>query len=184
MATPSVRKDLASAPPAGWPSMIAGREGARRARLDYIHDREYCPDVAKRGAAAERAERGLDTSELVLLFKALSDRSRVRIVGLLSRRELCVGEIEYLLGLSQTNVSRHLDRLRRAALVCSRKQAQWVYYRLSAETLERIPTLEKLIRGEVSASEACAQDLASLLAYERSGLTCSELPNCGSVKAR
>lgn len=66
------------------------------------------------------------------VFKAFSDRTRLRIMNLLrGRKELCVCDIIDVLGLQQAKVSRHLAYLRRAGLVDTRRDGQWVYYRLS-----------------------------------------------------
>jgi ArsR family transcriptional regulator len=70
-----------------------------------------------------------------LVFRALSDQTRLRIVQLLQERELCVGELVELLDVPQPTASRHLAYLRRARLVAVRKDGLWNYYRLaSADT--------------------------------------------------
>ena len=69
--------------------------------------------------------------QYVDLFKALSDETRLRIVLLLSEKELCVCQIEAALALSQVKVSRHLTILRYAGLVRCRKEGTWVYYSLA-----------------------------------------------------
>lgn len=68
--------------------------------------------------------------QYVELFKALSDETRLRLVVLLCRRELCVCQIEAALGISQTKASRHLAILRRAGLLKSRRDGLWIYYTL------------------------------------------------------
>ncbi len=71
------------------------------------------------------------TSRVDIVFRAFSDRTRLRIMNLLrGRRELCVCDIIRVLDLPQAKVSRHLAYLRRAGLVATRRQGQWVYYRL------------------------------------------------------
>ncbi len=65
------------------------------------------------------------------LFKALSDETRLRIVVLLSKNELCVCQIEEALKLSQVKVSRHLTVLRHAGLVKCRRDGTWIYYSLA-----------------------------------------------------
>ncbi len=129
-------------------------------------------------AAPELANPELPLSELARTFKALSEPTRLRILALLTHRELCVGELEYLLEVSQTNVSRHLDRLRSVGLVTSRKQAQWVHYTLDAEHFARYPQLSGLIVELVCRASECAADAAALEQYERSGMSCTDLPNC------
>ncbi len=73
--------------------------------------------------------------DLAALFRALGDDTRLRIFSLLAKSELCVCEIEDLLGLSQSLVSNHLGVLRRFGLVESRRDdadGRWVFYRASA----------------------------------------------------
>jgi ArsR family transcriptional regulator len=69
------------------------------------------------------------------LLRALGDDTRLRIFALLTKAELCVCEIEDILGLSQSLVSNHLAVLRRAGLVESRRDAEdarWIFYRANA----------------------------------------------------
>ncbi len=70
--------------------------------------------------------------ELETIFKALADRTRLRILGLLSTGEVCVCDIHGSLDLPQPTVSRHLAYLRKSGLVEGRKDGLWVHYRLAA----------------------------------------------------
>jgi ArsR family transcriptional regulator len=71
-------------------------------------------------------------SELSSLFKALSADVRLQILALLQRHgELCVCEVESVLGLSQSTASRHLRSLARSGWVESRREGKWVYYGLA-----------------------------------------------------
>jgi len=67
------------------------------------------------------------------LYKALSDKMRLRIMWVLCRanQELCVCEIMDSLDESQYNVSRHLKILKNSGLVQERKEGRWVFYSLS-----------------------------------------------------
>src|SRR5271170_4164353 len=65
------------------------------------------------------------------MFRAFSDRTRLRILHLLSPGELCVCHIVDVLELPQPKVSRHLAYLRRTGLVLTRKEGLWNYYRLA-----------------------------------------------------
>jgi ArsR family transcriptional regulator len=65
------------------------------------------------------------------MFRAFSDRTRLRILHLLLPGELCVCHIVDVLDLSQPKVSRHLAYLRRTGLVLARKEGLWNYYRLA-----------------------------------------------------
>lgn len=69
------------------------------------------------------------------LFSALSDETRLRILCLLSRGELCVCDLMQLLSAPQSTLSRHLGRLRRAGLVTNRRDGKWVHYTLADKTI-------------------------------------------------
>ena len=66
--------------------------------------------------------------EFTKLLKALSHETRLKIMVLLSQKELCVCEIEKQLNLSQAKVSRHLTVLKHAGLVKDRREGLWIYY--------------------------------------------------------
>src|SRR4051812_2762851 len=66
-----------------------------------------------------------------VMFRAFSDRTRLRILNLLGAGELCVCDIERVLRLPQPKVSRHLAYLRKAGLVVGRKQGLWMHYALA-----------------------------------------------------
>lgn len=65
------------------------------------------------------------------IFKALGDLNRLKIFSLLTVYDLCVCEIEVLLDLSQSNVSRHIAKLRQAKLITGDKEGQWIHYKVS-----------------------------------------------------
>jgi len=74
-------------------------------------------------------------SSVDLMFRAFSDRTRLRILSLLRNREFCVGDIVEILQVPQPRISRHLAYLRKAELVGVRKAGLWSYYSLArAET--------------------------------------------------
>ncbi|HRP70289.1 MAG TPA: metalloregulator ArsR/SmtB family transcription factor [Turneriella sp.] len=62
------------------------------------------------------------------MFKALSDKQRLRILALLSRRALVVNDIKLMLRLSMPTISQHLSILRDSDLVLDNKQGRWVEY--------------------------------------------------------
>ena len=81
----------------------------------------------------------------VTLLKALANERRLFILCQLLDRELSVGELNEVLGLSQSAMSQHLAVLRRDELVATRKEAQTVYYSLrSHEVREMIGLLHRL----------------------------------------
>lgn len=69
--------------------------------------------------------------ELEQYFKALGDGNRLRILNLLLHGELCVCDIQYVLGSSQPNVSRHLAYLKNSGLVLDRRDGFRIFYRLA-----------------------------------------------------
>ena len=69
----------------------------------------------------------------IKILKALSDNTRLSILNLLNGEKLCVCEIEAILDNTQSNISRHLAKLKEADLILSTKYAQWVHYELNYE---------------------------------------------------
>jgi ArsR family transcriptional regulator len=69
---------------------------------------------------------------LDLLFRALADPTRLRLLNLIADREICVCYFVQILGISQPKISRHLAYLRRAGIVAARRQGRWMHYRLVA----------------------------------------------------
>lgn len=77
--------------------------------------------------------RGVKGGAVDRMFRAFSDRTRLRILHLLKDHgEVCVGDLVAVLRAPQTTVSRHLAYLRRAGLVRVRKDGLWKHYSLSA----------------------------------------------------
>ena len=64
------------------------------------------------------------------LFKALADRTRLRLIHLLGEGEVCVCFFVEVLNTNQPKISRHLAYLRRAGIVASRREGKWMHYRL------------------------------------------------------
>src|SRR5580658_3564082 len=67
---------------------------------------------------------------LDLLFRALADRTRLRLLNLIADKEICVCYFVEILKISQPKISRHLAYLRRAGIVAARRQGRWMHYRL------------------------------------------------------
>ena len=69
--------------------------------------------------------------QIVMQFKAFSDETRLRILHLLLKGELCICELMEVLDLPQSKVSRHTAYLKSVGLVDDRKEGLWVYYSLT-----------------------------------------------------
>ncbi len=76
--------------------------------------------------------------ETVDALKFLSDRNRLRILSVLTRAETCVCDLIDELELPQSLVSYHLGKLKKAGLVRTRRDAQWIYYSLDPESWSRL----------------------------------------------
>jgi ArsR family transcriptional regulator, arsenate/arsenite/antimonite-responsive transcriptional repressor len=66
-----------------------------------------------------------------LLFKALADRTRLRLLNLMSEGEVCVCFFVEVLGTNQPKISRHLAYMRRAGIVSARREGKWMHYSIS-----------------------------------------------------
>ena len=69
--------------------------------------------------------------DLVTIFHALADRTRLRLLNLMAGGEVCVCYFVELLDEPQPKISRHLAYLRRAGLVAARREGKWMHYRLT-----------------------------------------------------
>jgi ArsR family transcriptional regulator len=68
------------------------------------------------------------------IFKALSDETRLQMLGLLLKEgELCVCDVMEVLGITQSKASRHLRHLVDAGLLQDRREAVWVYFTIAAD---------------------------------------------------
>ena len=78
----------------------------------------------------------MDERQFITFFKAFGDSSRLRILHLLSKKEMTVNEIAKAAKMSQPTVSRHLGILRAAGVVVGRREGQYIYYALQKKAVE------------------------------------------------
>jgi len=76
-------------------------------------------------------------NDLVTIFKALSDETRLLVIKLLEQGELCVCDITAALDMVQPKVSFHLSTLKEAGFIKDRKQGKWIHYSLNDKDLFR-----------------------------------------------
>ena len=92
--------------------------------------------------------------DLLNIFKALSEETRLRILKLLERGELCVCDIVAALDMSQPKVSFHLNVLKEAGFVKDRKQGKWTHYRVETPDMFRrmllLSVMEKIDGSRVA----------------------------------
>src|SRR5918911_4644442 len=66
------------------------------------------------------------------LFRALADRTRLRLLNLMGADEICVCFLVEGLKMAQPKISRHLAYLRRAGVVAARREGKWMHYRITS----------------------------------------------------
>jgi len=111
------------------------------------------------------------TNRVNLMFRAFSDRTRLRILYMLRGGELCVCDIVDVLGVPQPKASRHLAYLRKAGLVIARRQGLWSYYMLA-------PARNKFHEKLLDCLANCCQEVPEVLRdskrLDRQGRSCCE----------
>jgi len=80
----------------------------------------------------EKTKIEIETASQV--FKLLGDKTRLTIVALLMKRELCVCELLEVFEMSQPSISQHLRKLKDAGLVKETRRGQWIYYSLNTNS--------------------------------------------------
>jgi ArsR family transcriptional regulator len=105
-------------------------------RLQRLMESGICPseDVSKYASELKQLVREIVDEQTVKkqsrLFKALADKTRLKILALLGIREMCVCEVMVALDLTQPTASHHLGILEGANLVKSKREGKWVFYTL------------------------------------------------------
>ncbi|WP_028777508.1 ArsR/SmtB family transcription factor [Shimazuella kribbensis] len=99
--------------------------------VTIIHD-DIVSDIQKKQLSLEKG------NDLALLFQALSDPTRVRIIYTLIQAEVCVCDLAAILEMSQSSISHQLRNLRALRLVKHRKVGRMVYYSIDDEHVESL----------------------------------------------
>ena len=102
------------------------------------------------------------TLSLDLLFRALADPTRLRLLNLIADREICVCYLVEILRISQPKVSRHLAYLRRAGIVASRREGKWMHYRLHMPTDAAAAAVLREVLGRLAAMPAMQGEVSRL----------------------
>ena len=97
-----------------------------------------------------------------LLFKALADRTRLRLLNLMGADEVCVCFFVEVLGASQPKISRHLAYLRRAGVVSARREGKWMHYRVAAPPDAHAARVFGEVRAWLRGEREMQQDRARL----------------------
>lgn len=102
-------------------------------------------------------EPGLD-----LFFRALADRTRLRLLNLMRDQEVCVCYFVGILKMSQPKVSRHLAYLRRAGIAAARRQGTWMHYRIAIPRDARVARLLREVLESLLGDREMLEDRARL----------------------
>jgi ArsR family transcriptional regulator, arsenate/arsenite/antimonite-responsive transcriptional repressor len=98
-----------------------------------------------------------------LLFKALADRTRLRLIGLIGDSEVCVCFFVAILKISQPKISRHLAYLRRAGIVRARREGKWMHYCLTEPPDEHAARIFREVRASLAEHPEFLRDREKLL---------------------
>lgn len=102
--------------------------------------------------------------DLSTIFKALSDETRLRILKLLERGELCVCDIVAAFDMSQPKISFHLAALKEAGLLKDKKDGKWMRYRIDdSDLFKRLLVLSVIERIPADALEKDTKRLEEFL---------------------
>ncbi len=92
-------------------------------------------------------------TELVRIFKVLSDGTRFELVNILLAHDLCVGALARRLGVSEAAVSQHLKQLREVGLVKGEKRGYWTHYTVERDKLNKLAEALTALTGLAVCSE-------------------------------
>jgi ArsR family transcriptional regulator len=118
------------------------------------------------------------------VFKACADETRLRLLVLLSERELCVCELVEVLEMPQGKISRHLAVLRRAGLVSHRRYGTWIYYSLRRPDTSLARRVRTYLKAEAREVEPPATDLVRLHELACCGEICVDQSSCAPSQSK
>jgi len=124
--------------------MVLGQKPRVSKRLERLVKSGICPaeDVSKYASELRQLVHEITDENVVKmqsqLFKALADKTRLKILLLLDIREMCVCEIMVALNLTQPTASHHLGILEDVGLVKDRREGKWVFYSLKDKRITKL----------------------------------------------
>lgn len=106
-------------------------------------------------------------NSFIEILKALADKNRIRIIKLLSTRKMCVGELAFVLEISQPSVSRHLKKLKQVGLVGEQQDSFWSNYYVIRDKNPRIDHLLDTLGTWMEESATASSDLLKSQVVDR-----------------
>ena len=93
--------------------------------------------------------------EMALIFKALSDENRLRILKLLRSGEKCACKLLEELNISQPTLSHHMKILCACGLVKGRKEGKWMHYCICCEGVKKVRNLMQELLSQENIPSDC-----------------------------
>jgi ArsR family transcriptional regulator len=97
------------------------------------------------------------------LFRVLADRTRLRLLSLMTGQEICVCYLVEVLKTSQPKISRHLAYLRRSGIVAARREGRWMHYRVVPPSDPAAARILEEVQRRLAEDRAMQQDRARLV---------------------
>ena len=111
--------------------------------------------------------------DMIKVMKALSNKTRLRILKVLLEKECCVCEVMQALDISQSQASRNLGLLQETDFLKARRDGMWIVYSIDWQTANRYATpLIKLIRDSLVSDVVLEKDKERLKHTKRTGPGC------------
>ncbi len=117
------------------------------------------------------------------VFKACSDATRLRILFLLTERELCVCEIMAVLDMPQGKISRHLAVMKQGGLLTTRRDGVWIYYALATDSSIALKYVTVYLVSARQVHERVLADLDRLRGLAGQGKICVPQPSIAALQA-
>lgn len=105
--------------------------------------------------------------ELIQIYQCLCDKTRLRIVHLLTHGPLCVCHFQEILELQQTKVSQHLAYLRKRKMVETTRKGTWIIYSLPTKPSHELKANLKCLQDCVTSDKLFRDDLARLVKIKK-----------------
>jgi ArsR family transcriptional regulator len=122
--------------------------------------------------------------EAVKILKALADPTRLRIIAILLRSEVCVCELMAILDMEQSRISHQLRILRDADIVEDRRDRRWIVYAIPERARPTVELLlENFLKEKVAESDEIRRDLAKIPACLEQSVR-KESPSCSAAFRR
>jgi len=100
--------------------------------------------------------------DLIQIYQCFCDRTRLRILHLLTKSSLCVCHFQNILGEPQVKISKHLAYLRDRGMVTTRREQNWIIYSLPGQRAEELKRNLKCLQDCVQTDPVFKRDMAKL----------------------